>query len=96
MTIEKISQSISMNVWGQAGIELTNPGSAFELTSNCVTGPVFLTLIIGHFYFMKFGGKKVCVCVRGGGGGGVMWPSMVHHLYLLILQWYEYKLTRPP
>ena len=70
MTIEKISQSISMNVWGQAGIELTNPGSAFELTSNCVTGPVFLTLIIGHFYFMKFGGKKVCVCVRGGGGGG--------------------------
>ena len=33
MTVEIISQSISMKVWDQAGIKLSTPGSAVRLAS---------------------------------------------------------------
>ena len=30
-----------MKVWGQAGNELTSPGSAIRLSTNCTTGQAF-------------------------------------------------------
>ena len=38
MTEEIISWSISTKVWDQAGIELTTPGSAVGLATDCATG----------------------------------------------------------
>ena len=39
MTIEVISQSISMKVWDRAGIKLETPVSAVGLAKECITGP---------------------------------------------------------
>ena len=39
MTEEIISQSISTKVWNWARIELSTPGSAVRLVTNCTTGP---------------------------------------------------------
>ena len=39
MTVEIISQSISMKVWDGAGIKLANPGSAVRLATDSSTGP---------------------------------------------------------
>ena len=39
MTIEIISLQLFTKVWDRAGIEVTTPGSAIRLTTDCVTGP---------------------------------------------------------
>ena len=39
MTVEIISWSISTKAWDQAGIQLTNPGSAIRLATNWATRP---------------------------------------------------------
>ena len=59
-------------MWGRAGIELTNPGSAFGLATNCATGPGFFNNDYWKFLFHEIWEQKkcVCVCVWGGGGGG--------------------------
>ena len=38
MTIEIISQSMSMKVWDWAGIELANPGSTVRHVTDCTNG----------------------------------------------------------
>ena len=37
MTIENISRSITMKVWGRARIKLTTSGSAIKLSTDCAT-----------------------------------------------------------
>ena len=51
MTIEIISQSVSMKVWDRAVIKLATPGSAVGLATDCATGLGIQILSWG---------KKVC------------------------------------